>query len=274
MSDPSGRIATFTSVSQELPLEVSEQEAIANYDYEQARFIVASRQKLRDENIAEATRHYEQELEEYNRKFSEILSKKKARNQEAYERDLEDAKQRLRKQIAELEAIQKNELNALQKRWQEARSYQQKQICQTVETLLSSSQLLAKAHRFDEAISMRNKAQMTQKRVRHPSIDEIDEDYGGQFKQALARHEQAFQELIKQHEAFKVLLSERQKAADETAQSEDNIEAAYASVEIMDTALFDEKNPDVTLPVLKHFSPRRRCVQSLIERKTGKRQGK
>jgi hypothetical protein len=106
-----------------------------------------------------------------------------------------------------------------------------------------------------------------QKRQRHPSVDEIDADYRAQFKQA-------FQELIDQHEAFKAFLSERQRAADETPESEDNVEAAYASVEIMDTALCDDKNPDVTLPVLKHFSPRRKVVQALVEKRTMKRQGK
>jgi hypothetical protein len=90
----------------------------------------------------------------------------------------------------------------------------------------------------------------------------------------LVRHDQAFQELIDQHEAFKALLSERLRAADETAESEDNVDAAYASVEIMDTALCDGKNPDVALPVLKHFSPRRKGVPTLIERRTTRRQGK
>jgi hypothetical protein len=52
------------------------------------------------------------------------------------------------------------------------------------------------------------------------------------------------------------------------------VEAAYASVEIMDTALCDDKKPDMALPVLKHFSPSRKVVQALVEKRTMKRHGK
>jgi hypothetical protein len=274
MTEDAVHIAVYPSEPNYSSLDADEDQAIMNYDYEKARFIVDSREQIRNTNVEDATRHYDQELVEYNRKISDILAKKKAINQTTHDAEIAWAKSRLRQQIVELAEVQKKELCALETRWREAREYERGQVAQTVVRLLSSSRLLAKSHRFEEAISMRDRARSTEKRVRHASLDEVDAGYSEQFEQLLVRYKQSFQELIDQHNAYKRLLVQKRKLADQTAESEDDVEAAYAPVEIMDAALCDGKNPDVAVTVLQHFSPRWRPVTPLQERRTARKQTK
>jgi hypothetical protein len=239
-------------------LDIEERAAIQDYDYEKARFLAELRQVVHRSNVEDATAHYEQELDKYNTGLAEILARKKAVNEVRYESELSIEKERLERQVSDLEETQRAELEDLEARWREARAHEKERVEKTVVTLLSSSKALAKSHRFDEAISLRDEARTTQKRVRHPNIDKIDADYENQFRETLLKYEQTFRELIDQHEAFKLLLREKQGVADQTAQSEDRVEAAYGTIEVMDTALGDARHPDVTLPVVKHFSQRRR----------------
>ena len=237
-------------------IDDDEARAIEEYNYEQAEFLYNSRCVMADAHVDEAKKHYEQQLTNYNNRFAELLEQKRNMNQQKYDSDCSEARERLRQRIDDLSAAQLNELHELEDRWREAREFQRAQIEKTVQTLLSSSQLLAKSHRYQEAIAMRDKARAIQKRQRHPKIDECDADFQEQFKQMLLRHEQAFEELIAQHEALIALFQEKLEAANNTAAAECNIDEAYASVEIMDTALLDTRNQDAAVAVVQHFSPR------------------
>jgi hypothetical protein len=237
-------------------LEIEEQAAIQNYDYEKAQFFAELRQTVRRSNAQDATAHYEQEFDKYHRKLAEILARKKAVNEVRYETELSLQKEQLERQVSELEAKQRAELQELEKRWREARAHERARVGETVVTLLASSRALAKSHRFDEAISLRDEARTTEKRVRHPNIDKVDADYENQFRQTLLKYEQTFRELIEQHEAFKRLLKEKQGAADQTAEAEDRADAALGTVEVMDIAIGDRRHPEVSVPVVRHFSQR------------------
>ncbi|KAK8860200.1 hypothetical protein M9Y10_011864 [Tritrichomonas musculus] len=239
-------------------IDADEARAIEEYDYEQAQFLYNSRCVMQDAHINEAKNHYEQQLQNYKERFAELLQKKQQENEDKFNHDCDEARQRLQQRIEDLDASQKAELRELEQRWREARNYQQKQVDKTVQTLLSSSQLLAKSHRYQEAIEMRDKARTMQKRHHHPNIDECDEDFQDQFKQMLLRQEQAFEELIAQHEALIDLYREKLEAANNTAEAECQIDEAYMSVEIMDTALLDTRNQDAAVAVVQHFSPRAR----------------
>lgn len=260
MASKSGSINTYnTDTNQKFSeIDADELRAIEEYDYEQAQFLYNSRCVMQDAHINEAKNHYEQQLQNYKEKFAELLQKKQQENEDKFNHDCDEARQRLQQRIEELDASQKAELHELEQRWREARNYQQKQIDKTVRTLLSSSQLLAKSHRYQEAIEMRDKARTMQKRHHHPTIDECDEDFQDQFKQMLLRQEQAFEELIAQHEALIELYREKLEAANNTAEAECQIDEAYMSVEIMDTALLDTRNQDAAVAVVQHFSPRAR----------------
>lgn len=237
-------------------MDADEAKAIEEYDYEQARFLYNSKCVMKEAHVKEAKVHYEKQLSNYKDKFAELLTQKLQENQEKYDQDCEEARQRLQQRMDELAEAQKGELHELEERWREARAYQKEQINKTVRTLLSSSQLLAKSHRYDEAIDMRDKARALEKRNLHPKIIECDQDFEEQFKQMLLRQEQAFEELINQHEALLDLYREKLAAANNTAKAECQIDEAYASVEIMDTALLDKANPDAAVAVVQHFSPR------------------
>jgi hypothetical protein len=267
-------IAAFRGEPDYGSLEKDEAAAIQSYDYEKARFLAESCRDLRAANVQDARAHYERELERYNTVFSEILADKKARHRAAYEDAVSKATENLRSQILQLAEVQKQELQELEARWKNARRFQLRGVQKKVATLLSSSQLLAQSHRFEAAISMRDSARATEKRSRHPSIDAVDDDYTGQFKQTLERHKQEFAELIEQHKALKLLLSERRRVADEIAEAEDDVEAANASVEIMDTALRDRNNREVAVPVVRHFSPRGKIVQTMLALRNARRSGK
>ncbi|OHS97732.1 hypothetical protein TRFO_35975 [Tritrichomonas foetus] len=270
MSFETGTINTYSADTTAKFDEIDDDEAkaIEEYNYEQAEFLYNSRCVMAEAHITEAKNHYEDQRQKYNDRFLDLLNQKRSQNQEKFEHDCEEARQRLQQRIEDLNASQKDELHELEGRWREARSYQRTQIEKTVETLLSSSQLLAKSHRYQEAIAMRDKARGIQRRQRHPKIDECDADFQEQFKQMLLRHEQAFEELIAQHEALIRLFEEKLEAANNTAEAECHIDEAYASVEIMDTALLDTKNQDAAVPVVQHFSPRanksRRGLQSSL----------
>jgi tetratricopeptide (TPR) repeat protein len=238
-------------------IEIDEQAAIEAYDYEKAKFLAAAQTNLQNANVEDATHHYEQQLEEYNARLAQLLHDRKATNEQAYQDECAAAKDRLQRRVEELTLLQEGELRALEARWKEARQREHNQIQKTIDTLLSSSQLLAKSHRFQEAIAMRDKARALQKRVRHPGIEAVDADYQEQFGQTLRRHSEAFDELISHHEAFVKLLQERRDAADRTAEADSNVGAAYGSVEVMGVALSDTKNREVTIPVLRRFSPRK-----------------
>jgi ribosomal protein S12 methylthiotransferase accessory factor YcaO len=129
-------------------------------------------------------------------------------------------------------------------------------------TLLSSSQLLAKSHRFTEAIAMRDKARAMQSRVRHPTIKAIDTEYQEQFRQTLSRHKCTLKDLVAQHEALLKFLAEKRDAANRTAEADSDVRAAYASVEIIDVAMGDDQNQDVCIPVVRHFSPKKSASRS------------
>lgn len=237
-------------------LDKQELDAINDYDYETARFLCETRREMRNTNIQDATEHYTQQLEDYNTKFAKLLEEKKARNEENYQRDVEAALQRLEQRIDAMAEAQLRDLKELEGRWREARAYQTAQIEKSVRTLLSSSQLLAKSRRFDEAIEMRDKAREIEGRKKQPKIEECDREFREQFEQTLIRQELAFNELIEQHNELLALLEDKREAADRTAEAECSIDTAYAAVEIMDVALADDKNPDAAIPVVKHFSPR------------------
>jgi hypothetical protein len=238
-------------------IDADEQAAIDSYDYEKARFLASARAELRNTNVKDATDHYERELKKYNTHFAKRLSDTKARNQQKYDTDSELAKEQLRTRIDELAELQHTELEALEARWREARSQERDQVSKSIDTLLSSSQLLAKSHRFGEAIAMRDRARAMQKRARHPNIEAVDAEYQEQFRRTLLRHNKALEELLAQHDALLNLLAERRDAADRTAEADLDVKAAYASVEIIDVAMCDEENQDVCIPVVRHFSPRK-----------------
>jgi hypothetical protein len=240
-------------------LDEVEQEAIQGYDYEKARFLFNAQRTLRSSRAKDATLHYERELENYTQQFTAVLARKKAANELQYEEELAKEKGRLENQINELTAAQEEELRGIEARWREARTFQERRLETTVTTLLRSSQLMARSRRFDDAISLRDRARATKASAdKNADMDQLNADYEKEFKEALVRHEQVFQEMIEQHEAFKRLLKERQNVADETAEAADRVEAAYSSVTVMDTALRDRINADVAGPVLKHFSPRKK----------------
>jgi hypothetical protein len=255
-------------------MEEEEGEAIENYDYEKAMFLTAARKELRNTNIQDATAHYERQLEEYTIQFQQLLGRKKAANEEKYQRECKAATDRLQVRIDELAAAQKSDLEDLEKRWREARDEARAQIDKTVQTLLSSSKLLAKSKRFQEAIAIRDKARKIQSRKRHPSIDAVDQDYQDQFGQMLLRHEHAFDEMVARHEALLELFKEKRDTADRTAEGEHTVDGAYAPVEIMDTALCDTKNADVCIPVLQHFSPRAKKPASRLQKSTSTLDGR
>lgn len=242
--------------SQEADFDEQEIEAINGYDYEQALFLNQAREELRRTNVADATAHYEEQLEKCSRTYLERLDSKKDENRVQYEQALKEAQERLSERADALEASQMNDLRDLEGRWRAAREQEREQIAQTVETLLSSSQLLASSRHYHEAIEMRDKARALQSRVKHASIEECDSGFRKQFEDTLRRHEQAFAELEAQHVSFTKLLEAKWKAADRTAEAESKIDDAYASVEIMNTALEDDMNPEVAIPVVQHFSPR------------------
>jgi uncharacterized protein YihD (DUF1040 family) len=241
--------------------DIVEQEAIEGYDYEKAQFLFNAQCALRNAHSKHATEHYEHELDKYNQDFAAILARKKAANEEKYEQDMREERERLDKRITELEMAQKEELQVLEARWRNSREQQKRQVDDTVSALLGFSQLMAKSGRFDEAISLRDRARTTQKAERHPSLDAVNMDYETQFREALVRHDKAFNEVIEQHESYKILLKARQTVADETAESEARFETAHGPVEVIDAALADTKNTDVVCDVLKHFSPRKKRTQ-------------
>jgi hypothetical protein len=237
--------------------ECEEQNAIEEFDYERAQFLFEVRRTHRNSVVRDVTNHYEEELDKYNRDCATILARKMAENQLQYENDLAKEKERLDKQISDIAEEQKDELRKLEERWKEAQAAQRKQIDTTIRALLDSAQVMAKSHRFDEAISLRDTARDTQKRERHPSIDAINTDYQNQFREALARHGSAFQEVIDEHVAFTKVLKERQNVADRTAEAENRCHTTHGVVAVMECALGDQKHPTVAAPVLRHFSPRR-----------------
>jgi hypothetical protein len=244
-------------------IEVNELAAIADYDYEKARFLATTRAELQTSNVVDATQHYQQQLAEYNNRCQQLLNDKKAANEQHYQEECGAAKRRLQKRVEELALLQEEELRELTGSWKEARRREQVAIEKTIAGLLSSSQLLAKSHRFQEAITMRDRARALEKSPTHPEIEIVDKDYKAQFERTLTRHEHAFSELTSQHEAFVKLLQEKRAVADRTAEAESGIGAAYGSVEVMGVVLGDRKNRDVALPIVKHFSPRTLKIDSV-----------
>jgi hypothetical protein len=136
--------------------------AIDNYDFEKAQFLREARNELRTTLADDARRDYERELEAYTLRFSEILAAKKAKNETEFEKAQADANTRLRAKIDELSVIHREELRALEARWRAARDQVQQEAAKTVGALLSSSKLLAQIERYDQAISMRDRARATE----------------------------------------------------------------------------------------------------------------
>ena len=237
-------------------MEDKENAAIDDFDYEQARFYHEAKRKMETKNVEEATKHYEQQLEDYKAKFEEILMKKKEENENKYNEEVAAARERLRVRINDISEEQKRELKELEERWREAREFQKAQIEKTVTTLLTSSQFLARSQKFDEAIEMRDKARALQKRKKHPQIEECDAEYNAQFQEMLLRHEGVLNEIVEQYDELMNLLEEKKEAADKAAEAECSIDNAYGTVEIMDIALTDPEHPETAIPVVQHFSPR------------------
>lgn len=238
-------------------VDACEADAIANYDYEKAQYLYETRLAMNVTDVNDQQNHYQEQLENYTNHYNEILNQTKEHNQQQYEKDCEEAKQRLQQRLEELVAQQQAEMDALQEKWKEARENEKEHVEKNVQTLLSSSQLLAKSHRYTEAIAMRDKAMTIKKHVRQPEIDQCDSDFRNQFDQMYERHEKAIKELIAQHEALIQLFNEKLEANNKTAEANYRIEDAYASVEIMDTVLEQSKNPSATIAVVQHFSPRK-----------------
>lgn len=237
-------------------MEDKENAAIDDFDYEQARFYHEAKKKMETKNVEEATKHYEQQLEDYKAKFEEILMKKKEENEKKYNEEVAAARERLRVRVNDISEEQKRELKELEERWREAREFQKAQIEKTVTTLLTSSQFLARSQKFDEAIEMRDKARALQKRKKHPQIEECDTEYNAQFQEMLLRHEGVLNEIVEQYDELMNLLEEKKEAADKAAEAECSIDNAYGTVEIMDIALTDPEHPETAIPVVQHFSPR------------------
>lgn len=237
-------------------MDAEENAAIEDYNYEQAMFIHNAKNQMQNTNIEDATKHYEAQLQAYKEKFEKILEEKKAENQRVFEEAVDAARARLKDRINDLAAAQQQELRDLEDRWREARDFQKAQIAKTVETLLTSSQFLARSQKFHEAIEMRDKARALEKRKKHPQVEECDAEYNAQFQEMLMRHEAALNELVEQHEELIGLLNDKREAADKAAEAECSIDNAYGTVEIMDMALCDEDHPETAIPVVQHFSPR------------------
>jgi hypothetical protein len=102
-------------------------------------------------------------------------------------------------------------------------------------------------------------------------LTEVDAEFEKEFGETVGRHEKAFDDLIRRHRAYMQLLNEHRKVADQVAESSNRVDAAYGTIEVMDIALSDRRNPGVAVPIVRHFSPRSR---SPIAKASGPREGR
>ena len=248
----------FTSTFRDDMLDIDAQElsAIEDYDYEKAMLLHESRLDKRSMNIEDAKGHYEQQMVMQSEELTETLKNRLQANLDKFKQEEENARKRLQQRIEDLAVAQRDDMQKLEARWREAREHQKKQIDNTVETMLASSQLLAKSKEFHKAIEMRDKARAIQARKSHPSIDQIDAEFRAQFQAMLKRHEQAFKELMSQHQDLIQLFEEKLNTANITAEAEFDSKYACSTRQIMDAALGDAENPEAAVPVVQHFSPR------------------
>ncbi|KAH0786871.1 hypothetical protein GPJ56_009248 [Histomonas meleagridis] len=232
-----------------------ELKAIENLDFEKAMEIF-EKKKEQQSTLSQTIDNYQLKFDETNNRFYNEYQEKVKQNEEKYEQECQKAKERLEKKIDQMAETQMAELKEVERRWRETRKIEKQKIQKSIDTLLTSSKLLARSHQFKEAIEMRDKAFQLKKKVKPPQIEECDQEFKGQFQQLLVRHQCAFDELISQYEAELNLLQSKLIADNEIAKAECDVSKSLNAVDIINNAFSEENESSAVVAVAQKFSPK------------------
>ena len=253
-----------TDSDQQLPdFAPTVEEAIENYDYEKAARIYQTHIDKHQTDISFQTEHYCKERDNINKEIQKKLEEEKANNQQIYENELQEAKSNLDKQITELSSQQLDEMKELEAKWREARESERAEIMKKVDVLLHSSQLLAKSHKFDEAIELRDKAFAYRDAPRHEEIEKVDKEYREQFELLLEKHHHVLNELITQYNSLCTMITQKLETNNQTAEAAFAVEEASVPLHIMNYVAEKNENREATIAVVKTLSPRKLNKKSL-----------
>jgi len=233
------------------------EDAIENFDYEKAAAIYQATLDIQNTDVTFQAEHYCKERDSINDEIKKKLLEEKAKNQQIYEEERKNAQKNLDIEISRLSSRQLSEMKELEAKWREARESERAEIMKKVDALLHSSQILAKSHKFDEAIALRDKAYAIRDAPRHEEIETVDAEYRERFELLLENHQHALTELIIQYNSLLTVISQKLETNNQTAEAAFAVEGASVPLHIMDYIVKHSDNREATIAVVKSVSPRK-----------------
>ena len=180
-------IAPFEEIFDEIFYYQEEQKAIEVLDFEKAQEIHEEYIRSKEEFLSNQKQHYLNEKEQLNSTNHKSLldeSEKKSNSiQDQIDKVISDSD----KIYEEIVKKQHHELDLLQEEWENAREQAKQRIEIIVNSMNSTSQELARAHFYEKAIELREKAKYVQSQKNHPELISVNDQFEQRFNQLLER---------------------------------------------------------------------------------------
>ena len=237
-------------------LPEDELQAIDEYDYEQARILYEARKARDQEDFADVHSHYLEEIERSKALQDSQCEQELEQTRRRYEEMADEVNTNFTKDFNAIVERQQKEIDALKEKWAKAREDVQKRVNKEINEMLKSSKELAKTHKYDEAIGLRDKAFEMKQSTDLPQFQEVNEFYNSFFNAMLERHKTELNERKSQYDADIQTLQSKCEQMNIQIRFKNDVSKMNLSHEFITDVLNTEKDQNTQTSVVHMISPR------------------
>jgi len=239
-----------------------ENSAIDDFNFEEASRIYNEFLESKKQNVIKQEDHYNQERESYEEENSREMAYEIEQLEINYENRVIFINKDFDAKISDLSDTQRDNLQNIEAEWKEAREFARTRVMVRVESMLRTSQELARSHVYDRAISLRDQARALENEPNSEEIIHCNAQFEGRMRTVLERHKTELKKL-------QTLRSNALKSAKNqhdldlaSIEAKHRIIGADSSRLIMDSIISSQGVNESTKEVIRSFSPRSRKYES------------
>ena len=240
----------------EFSLPQEELEAIDAYDYEKARLIYEAGCQQEKDDLEETKNQYQEELERSIAVQESECQQRIAQTKQHYEEMADKLTNEFTKDFNKIVERQNKEIEDAKKSWGNARDDAKRRVNKQIQNKLKSSQELAKSHKYEEAIQLRDTAFSMKDNDKLPEFVEVDKFYNDLLNAMLKRHKAELAERKGRYESDIALINKKCECSARCSELQRDVENSDLSPKLMKTAFSSKKDKTQTLSLVKMLSPR------------------
>ena len=230
--------------------------AIDEYDYEQARILYEARLARDQEDFDDVHNHYLEEVERSKALQDAQCEQELEQTRRRYQELADEVNTNFQKDFNEIVERQQQEIKVLQEKWTAAKEEVQKRVNKEINEMLKSSKELAKTHKYEEAIGLRDKAFSMKQDTNLPQFQEVNQFYQNFSDAMLARHKIELEERRQQYDADIQTLQSKCDQLNIQIQVRNDVSKMNLSHELIADVLNSDKDTNTQTSVVRMLSPR------------------